>query len=210
MAESQGTSQVVEYVEGAKQQAQVIGRKVEDYLRSTKKFQAACDDAFNKVDGRGVGKLSLDQCADACVIFFKDISSSVDDFGIKVSEPSRTEVKQILMDSGYRDGDMLNRAEFEELYAAILKYAAIKCAYGFTKKYGLGMIVGYAAVHGIKHIIYKLPKGKDAKKKLRWVPSIIVGPLLGVLGVWGSERGDLGSIKRKLFPDTPKGQFKTG
>ena len=35
------------------------------------------------------------------------------------------------------------------------------------RRYGLGMIVGYAVVHGIKHIIYKLPKGKDAKKKLR-------------------------------------------
>ena len=87
MAESQGGSQVVEYVEGAKQQAQVIGRKVEDYLRSTKKFQAACDDAFNKVDGRGVGKLSVDQCADACVIFFKDISTSVDDFGKAPHKP---------------------------------------------------------------------------------------------------------------------------
>jgi hypothetical protein len=81
MADNQAGSQVIEYVEGAKQQAQVIGRKVEDYLRSTKKFQAACDDAFNKVDDRGVKKLTLDQCADACVIFFKDISTSVDDFG---------------------------------------------------------------------------------------------------------------------------------
>jgi hypothetical protein len=43
------------------------------------------------------------------------------------------------------------------------------------------------------------------------VPAIIVGPVAGVLGVWASERGDLGAIKRKLFPDNgPKGQFKTG
>jgi hypothetical protein len=72
---------VVQYVEGAKKQAQAIGSKVEQYLRSKKSFQTACSQAFASVDVRGTGKITLDQAAAACCEFFKDISASLDDFG---------------------------------------------------------------------------------------------------------------------------------
>jgi hypothetical protein len=40
-------------------------------------------------------------------------------------------------------------------------------------------------------------------------PAPLFGPLLGILGVYAADRGDLADVKRKLFGDK-KGQFKSG
>jgi hypothetical protein len=37
-----------------------------------------------------------------------------------------------------------------------------------------------------------------------------VGPLLGILGVYIADRGDLGDVRRKLFGKGSRGQFKSG
>lgn len=41
-------------------------------------------------------------------------------------------------------------------------------------------------------------------------PAPIVGPLLGILGVYIADRGDLGDVRRKLFGKGSRGQFKSG
>jgi hypothetical protein len=40
-------------------------------------------------------------------------------------------------------------------------------------------------------------------------PAPLFGPLLGILGLYAADRGDLADVKRKLFGDK-KGQFKAG
>eukprot|EP00878_Enallax_costatus_P006216 GHUV01006519.1.p1 GENE.GHUV01006519.1~~GHUV01006519.1.p1 ORF type:complete len:133 (+),score=26.11 GHUV01006519.1:344-742(+) len=112
---------------------------------------------------------------------------------------------------GYADNETVSRAEFEELYAAILKYAAVKCAVGFAQKYGVGMAVGFTAMMIIKKAIRSLPVvGPVARPILGLLPAPLLGPLLGILGVFIADRGDLRDVKKKLFPDHSKGQFKAG
>lgn len=41
-------------------------------------------------------------------------------------------------------------------------------------------------------------------------PAPIVGPLLGILGVYIADRGDLNDVRRKLFSKGGRGQFKSG
>lgn len=47
------------------------GQKVEAFVRSSDQFQQSCNTAFETVDARGVGKVSVQQAATACVFFFK-------------------------------------------------------------------------------------------------------------------------------------------
>jgi hypothetical protein len=41
-------------------------------------------------------------------------------------------------------------------------------------------------------------------------PAPIFGPLLGILGVYVADRGDLSDVRRKLFSKGGRGQFKSG
>jgi hypothetical protein len=47
------------------------GQRVESFIRSSDQFQNSCTTAFETVDARGVGKVSVSQAATACVFFFK-------------------------------------------------------------------------------------------------------------------------------------------
>uniref|UniRef100_A0A383WFM1 Uncharacterized protein n=1 Tax=Tetradesmus obliquus TaxID=3088 RepID=A0A383WFM1_TETOB len=187
-----------------------VSKKVEDFIRKSDQFQTACNSAFDQVDVRGLGSIPISHVALATVYFFRDVSTAVDDFGIKVKEPTAEEVKKILLDNGFEEGDDVSRAEFETLYVAILKYAAVKCAVGFAQKYGVGMAVGFTAVLILKKAIRAVPVvGGIAKPILSLLPAPLLGPLLGILGVYAADRGDLADVRHKLFGDK-KGQFKSG
>lgn len=47
------------------------GQKVEAFVRSSDQFQSSCNIAFETVDVRGIGKVSVSQAATACMYFFK-------------------------------------------------------------------------------------------------------------------------------------------
>lgn len=128
------------------------GQKVEAFIRSSDQFQNSCNAAFETVDVRGQGKVSVAAAATACVFFFKvggslchssttttaasptaaaansqqpgcpassvaalgfacirtefvhcpavhlaqDVGRAVDDFGIRIKEPSADEIKKIM------------------------------------------------------------------------------------------------------------------
>lgn len=186
------------------------GEKVEAFLRSSDAFQRSCDAAFDQVDVRGTGRVTAAVAATAVALFFKDVARAVDDFGLEVKQPSVEEIRKILKDNGYTDKDTLDRAQFEDLYVRILKFAAVKAAVGFAQRYGVGMAVGLTAVVILKRAVRSVPVvGSLASPVLRLFPSLLVGPVLGVLGVILAERGDLKDVTRTLFGGD-KGQFKSG
>lgn len=47
------------------------GQKVEAFIRSSDQFQNSCNAAFETVDVRGKGTVSVASAATACVFFFK-------------------------------------------------------------------------------------------------------------------------------------------
>lgn len=47
------------------------GQKVEAFIRASDQFQQSCTTAFETVDVRGRGKVSVQQAATACQFFFK-------------------------------------------------------------------------------------------------------------------------------------------
>jgi hypothetical protein len=53
------------------------GQKVEAFIRSSDQFQTSCNAAFETVDVRGTGKVSVAAAATACVFFFK-VGASLD------------------------------------------------------------------------------------------------------------------------------------
>lgn len=106
----------------------------------------------------------------------------------------------------------MNRSEFEDLYVAILKYAAVRCAEGFVQKYSVGMALGFTALVIVKKALRSLPVvGTVTSPLMRLLPAPLVGPVLGIIGVYIADRGDLTDVRKKLFPPrNSKGQFKTG
>ena len=93
----------------------------------------------------------------------------------------------------------------------MLKFAAVRAAAAFVRKYGLGMLLGVTSVMIVKRAVRALPVvGAAAGPVLGWfVPTFIFGPALGCAGVWCYDQGDLEGVRRKLFPER-KGQFKSG
>jgi len=99
----------------------------------------------------------------------------------------------------------LSLEEFEEFYVKLLKLMAAKFFTGFSKKYGLGIIVGIVGVATAKKVVKALPVvGAVAKPLLPLIPASIVGPLLGVAVTFGLDKGDLMAAKKKLFPSEKK------
>ncbi|KAF8065462.1 hypothetical protein HT031_003063 [Scenedesmus sp. PABB004] len=185
-------------------------RNVAAFVRSSDQFQAACSAAFDQVDVRGTGRVPISHVALATCYFFRDVSAAVDDYGIRIAQPTAAEVQKILVDSGYDSAEDVSREEFEALYVAILKFAAVKFAHGFCAKYGVGMAVGFAATVIVKRALRAIPiVGPVARPLLGLLPAPLLGPLLGILGVYIADRGDLADVKAKLFPKRG-GQFKAG
>lgn len=58
-----------------------LSQRVETFVRDSPQFKASCDAAFDAVDARGTGRVSVTSAATACQFFFKDVRRAVDDFG---------------------------------------------------------------------------------------------------------------------------------
>ncbi|KIY98251.1 hypothetical protein MNEG_9711 [Monoraphidium neglectum] len=129
-------------------------------------------------------------------MFFEQISSSLVEYGMAVEEPSPAEVRSLLRDCGLAGKRQLNRDEFEALYLAILKVAAGKCIRSFVRKYGRGILVGTAGLFIAKRALRAVPLvGLLASPVLMLVPTLLVGPAIGVLGVYCLDHGGVGALR---------------
>lgn len=73
------------------------------------------------------------------------------------------------------------------------------------------MALGFTALVLLKRTLRSVPLvGSVASPLLKLLPAPLVGPLLGIVGVYIADRGDLTDVRNKLFPPKSKGQFKAG
>jgi hypothetical protein len=178
-----------------------VASKVDSFIKNNPSFRNACEQAFFRADTEGRGTVTIDAAASAGRAFFSALSGrALDEYGIRLVEPSRAELRRLLEEAGYgRAGsahERLDRAQFEEFFAACVKWSALRYAGGFTRKYGAGIAAATVGLVILKRVLCTVPV---VSAPVRLVPTLLAGPLLGVLGVYAAEQGDLEALQRKLF-----------
>lgn len=88
--------------------------------------------------------------------------------------------------------------------ARLLKYAAVKAAASFARRYGVGMVVGVAVCSTLTRTVKRVPivgpvVGATLSPLIGPVGSFVAGATLGCLATWGYNRGDIMAAKKKLF-----------
>lgn len=178
-----------------------IEQKVEDFLKSSKKFQEACSATWQYADQRGTGKVDVASAAQCVNYLFDRLQGALDEYGIKVKRPDTAEVQELFKKCDFNADYTLDQTEFQSFYAKVLKYAAMKFAVGFGKKYGYGIIGGIVGLAVLKRGLRALPVvGPVLSPVLALIPTGIVGPVAGCAVVYGLEHGDLMAFRDKLFP----------
>lgn len=178
-----------------------VGAKVDNFVRANPSFRNACELAFFRADEDGRGTVTVAAAAASGRAFFSALSGrALDDFGIRLVEPSRAELRRLLEEAGYGKAgsphERLDRQQFEEFFAACLKLAALRYAGGFTRKYGAGIAAATVGIVILKRVLCAVPV---VSAPVRFVPVMLAGPLLGIFGVYAAEQGDLEAVQRKLF-----------
>lgn len=178
-----------------------VSARVDGLIRGQTSFQNACEQAFYRADVDGRGTVTVDDAAASGRAFFAALGArTLDSHGVRLVEPSRAELRRLLEEAGYgRAGsanERLDRAQFEEFFAACLKWAALRYAAGFTRKYGLGIAAATMGLVVVKRALCAVPV---VSAPARLVPALLLGPVLGVLGVYAAEQGDMEALQRKLF-----------
>jgi len=178
-----------------------VSARVDALVKNNAAFQNACEQAFYRADVDGRGTVTVEDAAASGRGFFAALGArTLDSHGVRLVEPSRAELKRLLEEAGYgragARGERLDRAQFEEFFAACLKWAALRYAAGFSRKYGAGICAATIGLVVIKRALCAVPV---VAAPARLVPALLLGPVLGVLGVYAAEQGDMEAVQRKLF-----------
>lgn len=175
-----------------------VAARVDAFIRDNPSFRNACEQAFFRADEEGRGTVTVPAAAAVGRAFFAGLSArALDEHGVRLVEPSRAELRRLLEEAGYSEnGRRLDRAEFEAFYVAVVKWCALRYAGGFARKYGAGMAAATVGLVILKRVLCAVPV---VSRGARLVPALLAGPLLGALGVFAAEQGDLEAIQRRLF-----------
>lgn len=180
---------------------QAVQQKVRNFVRNSEAFKRVCDQTFDALDYRSCGKVSVNAAASCVESLFKELQGSCNEFGIVLDPLTSDDVAEIFKECDYDSTQTLDQQEFQAFYASVVTYAAMKACTGFGRKYGMGMAMGLLGTFLVKNIVRRVPVvGLVSRPFLALVPTIVVGPLLGMAVVYGLEKGDLFAIRHKLFP----------
>ncbi|KAG2445881.1 hypothetical protein HXX76_000485 [Chlamydomonas incerta] len=180
---------------------QAVHDKVKNFVRNSEQFKRVCESTFEALDYRSAGKVSVDDAASCVETLFRELQSACSDYGIVLDPLTSDDVRKIFRECDYDSNAVLDKAEFTDFYSAVVTYAAMRAAAGFGRRYGLGMLAGIAGVVVAKSALRRLPVvGAVASPLLCLLPTIIVGPALGIAAVYGLSQNDLFAIRHKLFP----------
>ncbi|PNW74861.1 hypothetical protein CHLRE_12g507050v5 [Chlamydomonas reinhardtii] len=180
---------------------QAVHDKVKNFVRNSDQFKRVCESTFEALDYRSAGKVSVDDAASCVEALFRELQSACSDYGIVLDPLTSDDVRKIFRECDYDSNAVLDKSEFTDFYSAVVTYAAMRAAAGFGRRYGLGMLAGVAGVVVAKSALRRLPVvGAVASPLLGLLPTIIVGPALGIAAVYGLSQNDLFAIRHKLFP----------
>eukprot|EP01024_Parvocaulis_polyphysoides_P003264 TRINITY_DN1089_c0_g2_i1.p3 TRINITY_DN1089_c0_g2~~TRINITY_DN1089_c0_g2_i1.p3 ORF type:complete len:191 (+),score=38.56 TRINITY_DN1089_c0_g2_i1:312-884(+) len=182
-----------------------VDDKFDHFMKNRDDIKKATQQCFVKADVNSDGVLEMKEVIKACQGVVDEVKQPLEEYGIKLSPLSEDQIHKIVQQSDLNHDSKLSLEEFEEFYVKLLKLMAAKFFTGFSKKYGLGIIVGIVGVATAKKVVKALPVvGAVAKPLLPLIPASIVGPLLGVAITFGLDKGDLMAAKKKLFPSEKK------
>lgn len=152
------------------------------FVRSSGRFQEACDEVFAQLDVRGSGRVASRDAVAASNVFFLQLNDALQAYGLAIERPSAAEIRELLTAEGLGGHSALDRGEFERLFAAVLRLAAQKGGRSLLRKYGVGMAAGVAGVFLAKRAVRAVPVvGLVAAPLLMLVPTLLVGPVVGEL-----------------------------
>lgn len=177
-----------------------VDEKSEYFVKSNPSFKKACSAAFERIDKNNNGKIEGSEAASCVHDLFSSMQSALNDAGIKLAKLSPEDVQKLFEMSDADGSNSLTAAEFETFYSKVLRIAAVRCAAGAVRKYGLGIVCGVLAVKVAKGMIRRTPLvGLVSKPFMGLLKPLIVGPVLGVAAVYGLNKGDVLLLEKKLF-----------
>ncbi|GIL46919.1 hypothetical protein Vafri_3787 [Volvox africanus] len=180
---------------------QAVHDKVRNFVRNSDQFKRVCESTFDAIDYRSAGRVSLNEAASCVEALFAELERSCKEYGIILDPLTSDDVWAIFRECDYDSNATLDRAEFQDFYARVITYAAMKACAGFGRKYGAGMLGGIVGLVLFKAAVRRLPVvGLVASPLLGLLPTLVVGPLLGIAVVYGISQDDLFAIRNKLFP----------
>ncbi|GLC43776.1 hypothetical protein PLESTB_000906800 [Pleodorina starrii] len=180
---------------------QAVHDKVRNFVRNSEQFKRVCESTFDSLDYRSAGRVSSEEAASCVEALFRELQQACAEYGIVLDPLTSEDVRAIFRECDYDANATLDRGEFQDFYASVITYAAMKACAGFGKTYGMGMVGGLLGVMLLKGAVRRVPVvGLIASPLLGLFPTLLVGPLLGAAAVYGMSQNDLFAIRHKLFP----------
>ncbi|KXZ55892.1 hypothetical protein GPECTOR_2g1443 [Gonium pectorale] len=183
---------------------QAVHDKVRNFVRNSEQFRRVCDSTFEALDYRSAGKVSVDDAASCVEALFRELQEACTEYGIVLDPLTSDDVRAIFQartECDYDSNATLDRGEFQDFYASVVTFAAMKACIGFGRSYGVGMLGGVVGLLLVKGVLRRLPVvGMVASPLLGLLPTLLVGPLLGAAAVYGISKNDLFAVRHKLFP----------
>ncbi|GAX80120.1 hypothetical protein CEUSTIGMA_g7558.t1 [Chlamydomonas eustigma] len=186
--------------------------QAEAFVKGNPKFTEVSSQIFDGLSSRG--RISCLDATRAVDILFQQLSTHLDSIGIEVAKPSSKELQSLFAAAGHENSGLgLDKAEFNDFYAKVVIYAAKKAASGFAQSYGRGILVGMVGLMAVKGALRSVPLvGLLASPLLGLLPTLLVGPALGVAATYVIRKDGLGAVRDRLFGVNPnkKDQFQKG
>eukprot|EP00187_Rhodella_violacea_P001103 CAMPEP_0174886532 /NCGR_PEP_ID=MMETSP0167-20121228/1782_1 /TAXON_ID=38298 /ORGANISM="Rhodella maculata, Strain CCMP736" /LENGTH=193 /DNA_ID=CAMNT_0016122601 /DNA_START=44 /DNA_END=625 /DNA_ORIENTATION=+ len=171
----------------------LVNQQIDKYLHSNPEFQSLSHSAFTAADSNSSGTLTSAELPPVVDALWAQIEPKLVAAGLPPLTKPAPEVLDRLFETSDKTTDkQLDEEEFRAMFGALLKLAAKESAGQVAKTYGLGIVLGALAVHMGKAALVSVPVvGGLLGKVLEIVPSMIAGPVLGVLTVFGILKGDV-------------------
>eukprot|EP01025_Chloroclados_australasicus_P024912 TRINITY_DN2496_c0_g1_i1.p2 TRINITY_DN2496_c0_g1~~TRINITY_DN2496_c0_g1_i1.p2 ORF type:complete len:192 (+),score=31.54 TRINITY_DN2496_c0_g1_i1:83-658(+) len=180
--------------------------QLQDFVEEkNEEFHSILKESFENADTNKNGTIEAQEAVKLVDSMFDKLQAPLKEYGIKVTKLSEASILKIMKQADINQDQKLDQEEFKDFFLKLLSLMGVKFATGFIQKYGVGILCGIGGVVVAKTIAEKVPvAGSIISPFLVLIPTMIVGPALGIAVVYGLEQGDILAAKKKLFPPVQK------